>query len=262
MNKHSDLSAQSGVTYRRDGAGFPLVLLHGYLGGAALWDQQFAAFSNDFDVIVPELSGYGSNLDQPPLDSIAGYADQILSFLTQIGVTRFHLVGHSMGGMIAQQMATNAPDRIDRLVCFGTGPRGMMPNRFETIEASRDRVRNDGAAATARRIASTWFTQGEDAAGFPVCATLGANVSIETALAGLTAMETWDGRSALDQITQPTLVIWGDCDRSYGWSQPEALWHGIKHSSLGVLPGCGHNAHMEQPEIFNAIVREFLPENV
>ncbi len=248
-------------TYTRQGIGFPLVFLHGYLGGAALWAQQLAAFRQNFDVILPELSGYGGNSGQPALDSIDGYANQILEFLDGLNVEKFHLVGHSMGGMIAQQMAVNAPERIDRLVCYGTGPQGTMPSRFETIDISRQRVRDEGASATARRIAATWFANGEDAEGYPICVNLGENVSVATALSGLSAMETWDGRASLDKITQPTLVIWGDCDRSYGWSQPEALWRGIKGSSLGVLPGCGHNAHMEQPEIFNAIVGKFLPEN-
>ncbi|NSX55182.1 alpha/beta fold hydrolase [Parasulfitobacter algicola] len=262
MNISTPLSAENGLTYLRKGHGFPLVFVHGFLGGAALWEQQLVSFSDTFDVIVPELSGYGGNTDQLSLDTIEGYADQILTFLDRLGIGRFHLVGHSMGGMIAQQMAAMAPVRIDRLVCYGTGPQGVMPNRFETIDTSKDRVRNDGAAATAHRIAATWFTEGKAAQGFPICAMMGENVSVDTALAGLTAMEGWDGRAALDQITQPTLILWGDRDRSYGWSQPEALWRGIKGSSLGVLPGCGHNAHMEKPEIFNAMIKEFLPENV
>lgn len=249
-------------TYVRQGKGFPLVLLHGYLGGAALWDQQIETFSKNFDVIVPELSGYGGNSDQPPLDTIAGYACQVLDVLDDLGIDKFHLVGHSMGGMIAQQIAATAPDRIDRLVCYGTGPRGVMPDRFETIDTSRARTRDDGATATARRIAAMWFDDGEKADGYGTCVALSKNVSLATALSGLSAMETWDGRTVLENITNPTLVIWGDRDRSYGWSQPEALWRGIKDSSLAVLPGCGHNAHMEQPEIFNAIVRKFLPETV
>ena len=262
MNIGAPLSATNGLTYSRKGRGFPLVFVHGFLGGAALWEQQLDAFRKSFDVIAPELSGYGDNADQPSLDTIEGYAKQILAFLDSKQISQFHLVGHSMGGMIAQQMAVMVPERIDRLVCYGTGPRGMMPDRFETLDTSKDRLRNDGAAATARRIAATWFVQGEAARGFPTCVTLGEKVSVTTALAGLSAMESWDGRGALAQITQPTLVIWGDRDRSYSWSQPEALWRGIKGSSLGVLPGCGHNAHMEKPELFNAILGEFLPENI
>lgn len=80
----------------------------------------------------------------------------------------------------------------------------------------------------------------------------------ETALAGLTAMETWDGRAALPAITQKTLVIWGDRDQSYRWPQPQALWQGVKNSSLCVLPGCAHAMHLEQPEIFNQIIARFL----
>lgn len=262
MNAIAPLSTENGLTYLRNGKGFPLVFVHGFLGGAALWQDQLTAFGDRFDVIAPELPGYGSSFDKPAADTIVGYATQILTFLTGIGVARFHLVGHSMGGMIVQQMAVMAPDRIARLVCYGTGPKGVMPNRFETIEASRERLRKEGAAPTARRIAATWFKRGEDAEGFAACAALGENVTTTTALAGLSAMESWDGRASLDQITQPTLVLWGDCDRSYGWSQPEALWHGIKGSSLAVMPDCGHNAHLEKPEIFNAIVGEFLPEHV
>lgn len=262
MNIPTDLSADHGLTYKRQGKGFPLVLLHGYLGGAALWDEQLATFSKKFDVIVPELAGYGGNTKQQSSESIEGHAQQVLAFLSHIGVDQFHLVGHSMGGMIAQEMASQAPDRIDRLVCYGTGPQGVMPDRFETLETSRQRVRTEGLPATAKRIAATWFAKGAKAKGYPICVQLGRDVSLETALAGLTAMERWDGRGSLADIKRPTLVIWGDGDQSYGWPQPEALWRGIKGSHLGVLPGCGHNAHMEQPEIFNAIVENFLPENV
>ena len=94
----------------------------------------------------------------------------------------------------------------------------------------------------------------------PPCVALGEKVSVGSALAGLTAMESWDGRAALSAVTQPTLVVWGDRDRSYGWPQPEALWTGIADSSLAVLPGCGHNAHQDNPQLFNTIVREFLKE--
>lgn len=165
-----------------------------------------------------------------------------------------------MGGMIVQQMAAMAPKRIDRLICYGTGPRGIMPDRFETIAASRARVRAEGVSDTARRIAATWFAQGDQAAGYPLCVKLGEKVSEQTALGGLSAMEAWDGRAALPHITQKALVIWGDRDRSYGWAQIEALWRGIADSSLCVLPGCAHAVHLEEPALFNQIVARFLSD--
>jgi pimeloyl-ACP methyl ester carboxylesterase len=250
--------ATNSLAHLRRGSGYPLVLIHGFLGGAAQWQAQIAALGAKFDVIAPNLSGYGdSHADDGP-DSIAGFAQQVLGFLSEQGIHRFHLLGHSMGGMIVQQMAAMAPERIDRLVCYGTGPRGIMPDRFETIDQSRARIRAEGVPAVARSIAATWFMQGEAAAGYPTCVTLGEKVSQQTALAGLTAMESWDGRAALPDIAQKTLVLWGDHDRSYRWPQPEALWHAIADSSLCVLPGCAHAMHLEEPALFNQIVARFL----
>ncbi|MFK7755177.1 MAG: alpha/beta fold hydrolase [Sedimentitalea sp.] len=246
----------------RDGQGEVLVLLHGYLGGAAMWDAQVAAFRDRFDVIVPELDGFGGRTDLTASASITDSAQRVLDLLGGLGILRFHLVGHSMGGMIAQEMAALAPTRIDRLICYGTGPRGVMPDRFETLDMSRQRLRTEGVRATARRIAATWFAQGEAAEGFDLCAGLGEHVSEASALAGLAAMEGWDGRDGLAGIIQPTLVLWGDLDKSYGWAQPEALWRGISGASLGVLPGCGHNAHLEKPDIFNALLESFLPDPI
>jgi pimeloyl-ACP methyl ester carboxylesterase len=164
-----------------------------------------------------------------------------------------------MGGMIVQTMAAMAPDRIDHLVCYGTGPIGVMPDRFETIAQSRLRILEDGIAATVKRIAATWFLDGRNAPGFEKCLELGEKASMQAALASLDAWETWDGRSQLGDIQSPTLVIWGDHDRSYGWNQPEALWRGIENCSLAVVPGCAHNVHMEKSKIFNAILGDFLP---
>ncbi|MBS9717548.1 alpha/beta fold hydrolase [Pseudohalocynthiibacter aestuariivivens] len=238
----------------------PLVLVHGYLGGAAQWEAQLDALSPYLDVITPELTGYGSSWARDGQDSIAGFAQQVLADLTEQDIGRFHLLGHSMGGMIVQQMVSMAPERVDRLICYGTGPRGILPDRFETIEVSRARVRAEGVPDTAQRIAATWFAQGDQAAGYPMCVQLGEKVSEQTALGGLTAMENWDGRAALAHITQKTLVIWGDRDRSYGWAQPQALWRGIPDSSLCVLPSCAHAAHLEEPALFNQIVARFLKE--
>lgn len=260
LNQVPILQTNTNLRHLRGGSGFPLVLVHGYLGGAAAWETQVWELAERFDVIAPELTGFGGSIDGQSCISINGFARQILDFLSDIDVERFHLLGHSMGGMIAQHMAVSAPERVVNLVCYGTGSRGVMPDRFETIDMSRERFRVDGVKTTARHIVATWFMDGENAEGYSACIGLGENVTPQTAMAGLSAMEAWDGRSALPDIHQPTLVLWGDSDQSYGWSQPEALWHGISGSNLAVMPGCGHNAHMEKPELFNAIVENFLPE--
>lgn len=200
--------------HRRAGAGPPLVLIHGYLGAAEIWHDQIACFSADFDVIAPDLAGFGDRAGEASPDTIDGHAKGILTLLDALGIVRFALVGHSMGGMIAQQIAASAPDRVTPLVLYGTGPRGVMPDRFEPIAISRARFRTEGVAATARRIAATWFCDGVAAKEYPRCERMGAVVGLQAALAGLDAMEHWDGRENLARIMAPTLVIWGDRDQS------------------------------------------------
>ena len=248
----------AGIPGLRRGSGAPLVLVHGYLGGSGMWRREVERFSDRFDVVAPDLAGYGARAAEASPDTIAGHARDVIAGLDRLGIGRFHLLGHSMGGMIAQEIAALVPDRIDRLVLYGTGPRGVLPDRFEPIETSRRRLRADGVPATARRIAATWFVDGENAAAFLVCLALGKLVSAPTALAGLDAMEGWDGRPGLVRIAAPTLVLWGDRDRSYAWPQPEALWRGIAGASLAVVPGCAHNVHQEKPALFEAIVADFL----
>lgn len=246
------------LCYQRIGTGPALVLLHGYLGGSAVWADQMALFGQNRDVICPDLAGFGTSAALPAPDSIEGHARLVLALLDCLGVSDFDLLGHSMGGMIVQEMARLAPQRVRKLVLYGTGPQGVLPGRFETIAQSRARLQQDGVAATANRIAATWFLHGDAAAAYPLCRDLGAQASLQAALVCLTAWENWDGRAALAHIGCPTLVLWGSRDRSYGWSQPEALWRGIATADLAVVPGVAHNVHLEKPHVFNALLADFL----
>lgn len=243
---------------RQAGQGPALVLVHGYLGSARHWDGQFPAFEGRFRCIAPNLAGFGDSAGLSAPDSIAGHAAQVLATLDALGVERFHLLGHSMGGMIVQQMAAMAPERIARLILYGTGPVGVLPDRFETIAQSRARITGEGLPATVRRIAATWFEAGEAAPGYAPCVAEGDRATRQAALASLTAWEGWDGTAALAGFGMPALVIWGDGDRSYGWAQPRALWRGIPGCRLAVVPGCAHAVHMEKPALFNAILGDFL----
>ena len=246
------------LAYQRKGHGPTFVMVHGYLAGSAIWADQIETFSDQYDVICPDLAGFGQSADMTAPTSIQGHARQILDLLDSLHIESFDLLGHSMGGMIAQSMAVLAPERLRNLILYGTGPQGVLPGRFETIAQSRARITEQGLAETARRIAATWFLEGEQASGFDLCDRLGQQAHLQAALASLTAWETWDGRSALADITARTLVLWGSRDRSYDWSQPEALWRGIAKADLAVVPNCAHNVHLEKPLLFNKLLADFL----
>lgn len=246
------------LSFTRKGEGRPLVLVHGYLGASAIWADQLACFSPFRDVICPDLSGFGESCGLTAPENIEGHARQVLALLDQLGVETFDLLGHSMGGMIVQEMVRLSPERMGKLVLYGTGPKGVMPGRFESIAESRARLLADGVAKTAERIAATWFLHGTEAEAFPLCRQLGHKASLQAALASLQAWQDWDGRDHLQLVRCTTLVLWGSHDRSYGWSQPEALWRGIAGADLAVVPNCAHNVHLEKPAIFNALLTDFL----
>ncbi len=235
-----------------------VVFVHGYLGGSQQWLAQVEALSEYFEVITPDLPGYGLNNKLQAPESIGGFAAYVLEQLDKKGIENFHLVGHSMGGMIAQEMISRAPQRVKKLVLYGTGPVGIMPGRFESIEKSKQRLIREGVKSNALRISAKWFVQGEECCSYQGCADIAIQASSQAALAGLTAMEGWSGTASLAGITSPTLVLWGDRDQSYQWALPEKLWREIPDASLSVVPGCSHAVHLEKPELFNAILLDFL----
>ena len=214
--------------------------------------------ADGFEVIALDLPGFGANNHLPPINTIGGFADWMIAELDARGVDEFHLLGHSMGGMIVQEMARKIPARIKKLVLYATGAKGVLPGRFETIDESKARARSDGAQATARRITATWFLHGEKSAGYEGCAAIAERARLEAILAGLDAMRDWSGEADLAGLQPETLVIWGDQDRTYKWAQIELLWQSIPNAQLAVIPACAHAVHLEKPGMFGAVLRDFL----
>ena len=236
-----------------------LVFVHGLMGGSQQWQQQVEAFS-EYESIALDLPGFGANAKTRALNSIADFANWALDTLSAQGVEQFSLIGHSMGGMVAQEMVSHAPERIERLVLYGTGATGVLPGRFETIETSKTRAETEGSRATARRIAATWFLHRDQAPAYENCAQIAQLSRIDAILSGLDAMDGWSGTANLSQIKTKTLVVWGDHDRTYPWEQTEELWRTIEGACLAVLPGCAHASHLEKSALFNSILENFLTE--
>ena len=127
------------LSHKRIGKGYPLVLVHGYLGGQDMWKFQ-EDLKDNFELIMPSLAGYGESSKMTAPSTIRENALQVFELLDYLKIDTFNLLGHSMGGMIVQEMAALFPDRINKLICFGTGSIGVLPSRFETIGQSRAKI--------------------------------------------------------------------------------------------------------------------------
>jgi pimeloyl-ACP methyl ester carboxylesterase len=243
------------------GIGTPLVLVHGFLGSSDMWNPQVKFFKDDFRVIAPALPGFGKSGAINSCDSIQCMAESILGSLEKRKIKSFNLLGHSMGGMIVQEIAKLAGEKILKLICYGTGPRGNIPGRFETIDESRRKLKKNGLKNTAYRIAKTWFIEEDKAEYFYLCEVAGKQTSIEAADNGLIAMKNWNGFENLKNIKNETLIIWGDQDKAYNFNQVETLNKNIPYSDLKIIKGCSHNVHLEKSDEFNIIVDKFLKRN-
>ena len=245
------------LSYKRIGKGYPLVLVHGYLGGQDMWQFQ-EDLKDNFELIMPSLAGYGESSKMTAPSTIKENATQVFELLDYLKIDTFNLLGHSMGGMIVQEMAVLFPERINKLICFGTGSIGVLPNRFETIAESRRKIKEIGLSKTRINIAKTWFVDHQVGDGYKLCLDEGAKATTQAALASLDAWDCWDGRGQLNQITSPTLILWSNKDRSYDWNQQEILKNGIADSRIKIIKNCAHNSHMEEPLLFNKLIKDFL----
>ena len=163
-----------------------------------------------------------------------------------------------MGGMIVQEITKIVGERVNKLICFATGSIGDIPGRFETMDETREKLKKDGTKISFSRVPPKWFVKGDKDKNYFLCENAVSNVSLETADNALVAMKNWRGIDNLKNIKNETLIIWGDKDISYNFDQVDTLNKNIKNSRLEIFKGCCHNVHLEQPDNFNILIKNFL----
>ncbi|MDC3280270.1 alpha/beta hydrolase [bacterium] len=171
------------------GKGYPLVLVHGFLGSSEMWCNQKDFFSKFCRVISPALPGFGESGGAQSLDTINQMAQFVIDIIDEKKINKFNLIGHSMGGMIVQEITKIVGERVNKLICFATGSIGEIPGRFETIDETRKRLKEEGVAALFSRVPKKWFVKGDQDKNYFLCVNAVQNVSEESADNALKAMK-------------------------------------------------------------------------
>ncbi|MDP3513524.1 MAG: alpha/beta fold hydrolase, partial [Sulfuritalea sp.] len=173
-----------------------------------------------------------------------------------------HFLGLSMGGMIGQHLALAAPQRVDKLVIASSTSR-IPPEAGPLWDERIALVRAQGCAATVEGTLGRWFTPGFRAARPEVMQRIG-NLIAHTPLAGYIgcagAIRTLDITAQLAAIAAPTLVIVGADDPGTPPAMSEVIAAAIRGARLDIIPSASHLCCIEQPEIFNRLVRDFLED--
>lgn len=237
-----------------------LLFAHALASDHRMWAPQLAAFTPDYALAALDLRGHGAS-DAPsgdyPLDRLA---DDAIAVMDALAIDRAHVVGLSLGGMVAQAMALRAPGRLRSLTLADTtsrqpaGARAVWDARLATVRAQ-------GMAALVAPTLERWFTPAFHARAPQEVARMGALIAA-TPPAGYIgcayAVANIDLTDALAKIDLPALVIVGRDDAGTPPSMAEAIARAIRGSTLRVLDHAAHLSNIEQAERFNAALREFL----
>ena len=247
--------------YETSGDGESLLLLHG-LGSSALdWYEQIPAFSSRYQVIAPDLAGFGRSdkLTQP--HSVAEYANDMFGLLDHLGIDRCHVFGYSMGGAVAFQMGAEMPGRVLSLIILNSLPSFVLDTAAKRREYYLRLliVRLFGMKPLASMMTRRLLPKEEHRAIGEKMAERYARTDRKSYLEALKALVVWSVVDRLDVLTMPVLMISADQDytpveekRNYLEQMPNAR--------LEVISDSRHATPVDQAEALNKIVLEFLAE--
>jgi pimeloyl-ACP methyl ester carboxylesterase len=250
----------------------PIVLVHGLSGQWQNWLENIPRFAQERRVIAPDLPGFGlTAMPRDPI-SISGYGRFVDALCEELGLGKVDMVGNSMGGFVAAEVAIQFPERIDQLVLVSAAgiasadvakapimTIGRVLGALATHTAARDRAiaarprsRHHSLALVARYpsrlkadLAYEGFFKGAGKPGF---------------LDALSANLNYDFRDRLPEIRQPTLIVWGENDSIIPVRDANEFERLIPDSRKVVMKATGHVPMAERPSTFNDLVLDFLAE--
>lgn len=258
--KQGQTSAGSvNTAYLSAGEGFPVILLHGAMGGALTWYPSIGPMSKCFHVIAPDIVGYGES-DKPDASYDRPYfSNWLKDFLLSLNISKAHIVGLSQGGAIALQFVLDNPEMVDKLVLVDAAALGAKPSLASIFGIL---WLNSFPSSRSNRFYSRCVLHN------PECRDADhGQYSIEVikGKGGKKAFRQGKGAAAstipaasLRQIQNPTLIVWGENDKLFTIDHGEAAAKVIPNSKLFRIKEAGHLPLIDQPEIFNKAVLEFL----
>jgi pimeloyl-ACP methyl ester carboxylesterase len=251
--------------YERHGAGEPVLLIQGMSGTHLAWGETFmAGLGDDLDIVVYDHRGVGDSTPQTDPFTIVRLADDAAGLLDALGWADAHVLGISMGGMVAQELALRHPQRIRTLTLGCTYPGGAEAQLADPaliqelagalLSGDRERALRTGFAAnlSAAHVAdeANWEPFHAMASAVPV--------AVAVIMLQMQAVMGHDASARLGAIEAPTLIVHGTEDRMLPMANGELIARLIPHARLELLEGVGHMFWWEQPERSAALVRSHL----
>ncbi len=258
------------ATIESGAGGAPLLAVHGFTGCKEDFADELDALGDlGFHVVAPDLRGHGdsTHLDDEAAYSLESFAADMWALADDLGWERFHLIGHSMGGMVAQVMVLDRPGRVDRLVLMDTH-HGVVPGLdADLIEIGVQLARTEGLAVI-QELLKAGADPTDNPAYHRLCAERpGYQEWAESKMLRASAVMyasmlqqligATDRLDLLDSVTSPTLVLVGELDLSFV-DASRAMAERIPNAVLDVLADAGHSPQFEAAEAWRTSVHGFL----
>ncbi|MHB8685416.1 MAG: alpha/beta fold hydrolase [Dehalococcoidia bacterium] len=250
--------------YERHGdSGEPLVLVHGYTGDITDWRYQLPEFSRTHRLLVFDLRGHGRSHASPDRAAYAilQMADDVEALAAHAGFARYHLLGHSMGGAIVQEIALRSPARLlsltleDTSYRFGLARDGAIA---QWIAQRHKMAEEQGMAAVADFPSVLPPPPHMPAERLAETKQRLTRMSVDAFIGAWQALDAWPGtEDRLGAISAPTLIICGDLDLALV-APSKTLAAAIPGATIEIVPECGHSPQYERPDLFNAALRPHL----
>ena len=255
-----------GIYCEDHGSGPPVVMIGGLGADTSLWSRQVPAFSERFRVVVFDNRGAGRSDAPDEPYSIAMFAADTVDLMTALGIERAHVVGASLGGLIAQELTLRHPEMVDRLVLVCTtsnGPKSVRPSLWSLIPILFRLRRTGDAAADTRRAFSVfahrkWLAANPDEVEEFVAWRVAHPQPRHAFRRQRGAIRGFHTEDRLHMISSPTLIVHGDSDRVVPAANARVLGQLIPNAEVLILEESGHACSFDQRDRFNEAVLGFL----
>lgn len=255
----------SGFTLSYDDFGtgdVPVIFLHGFPFNRTMWKPQIEFLKSSHRVIAPDLRGFGESKDEETPLSISLFTDDLIQFMDSLKIDKAILCGLSMGGYIALAAQQKFPDRFEALILCDTQCIADTPEAKEKRLDTIKQIKAKGPEEFNEKFIKSVFYEDSLKTKPELVKELSAVVytnSEHILTAGLTALANrTETCSTLKDIEIPTLILCGSDDAVTPLKQSEAMHKEISASVLVVIHRAGHVSNLEQPDIFNQHLLDFL----
>jgi 3-oxoadipate enol-lactonase len=246
------------LNYEQEGEGSDLVLIHGLGADLHIWDNDAREFARHHRVLRPDVRGFGASDKPPGPYSPAMFARDLDGLLEARGIENAHVLGISLGGVIAQRVALDFPARVRSLVLVSTSSE-VGRKSIAAWQRLADRIERDGfdaQTADASRAFSPAFSKSHP----EIVADLGGrNAACDPKgyAAAARAVSDYSWTAELPRLTAPTLILQGLDDQLTPPGGSVKMSRGLPHARLLLIPGAGHNLPIERPDVFHNSVLAF-----